>query len=197
MKSSILLLLFFLMVACDNRNPERSGTPPVQSRSVEQLSAREAQLLGLDKVTSGHEAGWIGPPLFTMDQAQQQAASSGKKVLMDVYTVWCGYCRKMAAETYPNASVREAVDNYFYTVRIDAESDEVVVFNGVAMTMSELATSLGVTSFPTTIFIDTDGEPIGIQPGFMDASMFRNLLGYVGSDAYKTLSFEAFVRNRN
>jgi thioredoxin-related protein len=197
MKSSFLFLALFMFVACGNQNSERNSTPPVQSRSVEQLNAREAQLLGLDKVTSGDEVQWAGPRLYNMDEAQATAAQDGKKILLDVYTVWCGFCRKMAAETYPNTGVRQAVDEYFYTVRLDAESDDIIIFNGESMAMKDLASALGVTSFPTTIFIDTNGEPIGIQPGFMEAQMFRNLLGFVGSDAYKTQSFEAFVRNRN
>ncbi|MCH8524689.1 MAG: thioredoxin fold domain-containing protein [Balneolales bacterium] len=197
MKATLTFILLFVFLACGNQNSERSNTPPVQSRAVEQLSAREAQLLGLDKVTVGDESSWAGPTLYNMDEAQRLAAENGKKILMDVYTVWCGYCRKMAAETYPNNAVRQEVEKYFYTVRLDAESDHIIVFNGESMSMMDLATQLGVSSFPTTIFIDTNGEPIGIQPGFMDAQMFSSLLGFVGSDAYKTQSFEAFVRGRN
>lgn len=197
MKSTSALMLMFILVACAGQPADRPGTPPVQSRSVEQLSAREAQLLGLDKVTTGDDSAWTGPRLYSMDNAQALAAAEGKKILLDVYTVWCGYCRKMAAETYPNSRVKAEVDEYFYTVRLDAESNETIIFNGESMMMKELASALGVTSFPTTIFIDTDGEPIGIQPGFMDAQMFSNLLGFVGSNAFRNQSFEAYVRSRN
>lgn len=197
MKLTTASFMLFLLLACAGQPAERSSTPPVQSRSIEQLSAREAQLLGLDKVTTGDEAAWTGPKLYNMDNAQALAAAEGKKILLDVYTVWCGFCRKMAAETYPNTLVRNEIDAHFYTVRLDAESDQLIVFNGESLTMRDLASRLGVTSFPTTIFIDKDGEPIGIQPGFMDAQMFSSLLGFVGSDAYKNQSFEAYVRSRN
>ena len=108
-----------------------------------------------------------------------------------------GTAEKMAAETYPNQAVRSEVDAHFYTVRLDAESDERIVFNGESVAMKDLATELGVSSFPTTVFISAEGQPIGLQPGFMDATMFSSLLGFVGSDAYRNQTFEAYVQNRN
>jgi thioredoxin-related protein len=186
------ILMAFMLVACAN---EQANNTPIQSRSIEQMSAREAQLLGLDKASEESQFIWAGPKIHSMEEAQILAASDGKKILVDVYTVWCGYCRKMAAETYPNAAVKQKVDEYFHLVRLDAEGSKDITFNGEVMKESELAAILGVASFPTTIFIQPDGEPLGMQPGFMEASMFGNLLGFVGSDAFRTRSFEDYVRN--
>jgi thioredoxin-related protein len=187
-----MMLLAFMLVACAN---EPANTPPIQSRSIERMSDREAQLLGLDKAAAESQFIWAGPKIHTMAEAQALAASDGKKILVDVYTVWCGFCRKMAAETYPNAGVKEKVDEYFHLVRLDAEGNKEVTFNGDVLLEHELAAILGVSSFPTTIFIQSDGEPLGLQPGFLEAGMFSNLLGFVGSDAFRTRSFEDYVRN--
>lgn len=189
---ALLVLLAFVFVACGSDTADRGDSQNIQSRSIEQMSSREAQLLGLDKIAQGNEDVWAGPKLYNMDEAQALAVREGKMVLLDVYTVWCGYCRKMAAETYPNAKVKKNVEDYFYVVRLNAESDETIIFNGESITERELAQALGVTSFPTTIFVGNDGEPIGIQPGFMEAGMFANLVGFVGSEAYKTESFDDY-----
>lgn len=197
---TIAFLMVFALIACGSESSDRTSGQQIQSRSIEQMSAREAQLLGLDKPLDGSDTGtfWAGPKIYTIDEAQALAAESGKKILVDVYTVWCGYCRKMAAETYTDKRVQEMVDKYFYTVRVDAESDRRVVFNGRSIQEFEFALTLNAVSFPTTAFIDSDGEPIGLQPGYMDAGMFQHLLGFVGSDAYKTESFDVYVeRNRN
>jgi thioredoxin-related protein len=100
----------------------------------------------------------------------------------------------MAAETYPSQLVKNVVDDHFYVVRLNAESDKKIIFNGEEFTEAELAGAFGVSSFPTTIFINTNGEPLGLQPGFMDASMFSSLIGFVGSDAFRSESYEDYLR---
>lgn len=191
----VLPIVAILMVACGNDNANRSPSP-IESRSIEKMSAREAQLLGLDLKDSSDESSqvWAGPTIYSLTDAQKLAKDNNKKVLVDVYTVWCGYCRKMAAETYPTPKVKNVVDDYFYTVRLNAESDRKIIYNGETFTEAELASAFGVSSFPTTLFIDTNGEPLGIQPGYMDANIFSQLLGFIGSNAFKTQSFEDFAK---
>ena len=191
----LLPALAFLMVACGNDAANR--TQPIESKAVESMSPREAQLLGLDyQVTEQgtQPVVWAGPRTYSMPEAQRLASETGKKVLIDVYTVWCGFCRKMAAETYPSQLVKNVVDDHFYVVRLNAESDKKIIFNGEEFTEAELAGAFGVSSFPTTIFINTNGEPLGLQPGFMDASMFSSLIGFVGSDAFRSESYEDYLR---
>jgi thioredoxin-related protein len=191
----VLPILAILMVACGNENANRSASP-IESRSIEKMSAREAQLLGLDIKDSNDENSqvWAGPTVYTLPDAQKLAKDNSKKVLIDVYTVWCGYCRKMAAETYPTEKVKNAVDDYFYTVRLNAESDREIIFNGASFTEAELASAFGVSSFPTTVFVDTNGDPLGLQPGYMDADIFSQLLAFIGSNAFQTQSFEDFAK---
>lgn len=189
----MLLILLLLVGACSSD----SGTArqAIESRPIESMNQREASLLGLDLKSEAQDGWptWTGSKVYTMQEAQSLASENGKKVLVEVYAVWCGYCRKMAAETHPDAKVKQTIDELFYLVRLDAESDKEVVFNGQTMTESELAAAFGVSSFPTTVFVDTNGDPLGYQPGFMDATTYSFLTSYVGSDAYKTQSFEDYV----
>lgn len=193
------LLGLLILVACgsqqDNRAPQN-----IESRPVEQMSQREASLLGLDLKDGESQDGWptwAGPKIYSMQEAQQLAAETGRKVLVEIYAVWCGYCRKMAAETYPDRKVREKVDEYFYMVRLNAESDRKTIFNGEEYTEAELSAAFGVSSFPTTIFVDTNGDPLGMQPGYMDADIYRNLISYVGSNAYRTTPFDVYISQQN
>lgn len=128
-----------------------------------------------------------------LEEAIAKAVQNDKKVVIDVYTDWCGYCRRMRNETYPAQSVQNALDEYYYFVRLNAESDEVVTYGGQRVSKRNLAVQLGATSYPTTVFLNNKGEPLGMQPGFLEADMFEKLLVYVGRDAYEHTAFEDFT----
>ncbi len=194
------IFLLILLAACSSPQSEQTSEQAIASRPIEQMNDREASLLGLDLKTGDPEQGWpnwAGSKVYSMEEAQALAKENGKKVLVEVYAVWCGFCRKMAAETHPTQKVKDAVNELFYLVRLNAESEKVVVFNGEPMTEAELATAFGVSSFPTTVFVDTNGDPLGYQPGFMDANTYTELISYVGTDSFKSTSFEDFVQSRN
>lgn len=198
MKINSMLLIIFLFITACSGNTNSNQKQNIESTPIEAMNEREASLLGLDLKSGNADDGWptwTGSKIYSMDDAQSLAKQHGKKVVVEVYAVWCGFCRKMAAETHPTEIVKKTVDDLFYLVRVDAESDRQVIFNGETMTESELAASFGVSSFPTTVFVDTNGDPLGFQPGFMDAQMYSNLLSFVGTESYKTETFEEYVNN--
>lgn len=170
LKTTTIITLFALLIlSCE------------QSETSAQASESDA---------SGVE--WV--PLHT---ALDKAGTDGKKILIDVYTEWCAYCRRMNTETYADATVQETLNNYFYPVRLNAESDNFIEFAGEAVTEQELALAFGVRGYPTTVILDSDGMAVGKQPGFMDATDFNNLLSYVGSNAYKDTPFDEFLNRKN
>lgn len=129
---------------------------------------------------------------ISLKDAQSLAKQSGKHIVLDVFTTWCGYCRQMDQKTYPDAAVQAVIGESFIRVRLNAESTSKVVFNGRTYTEEELAKSMGITSYPSTIFISPEGKTIGYQPGYMDATLFARLLRFVASGSYQTTSFETF-----
>jgi len=131
----------------------------------------------------------------SLEEAQHQALDKGRYILLDVYTEWCGFCRRMIRETYADKRVQEALDQYFYPVRIDAESLRMVTFQGQSYSMQDLALAFGVQSFPTTIFLNPQGEPVALQPGFIEAERFHKMLSFVGSESYRTQTFQQFTNS--
>ena len=57
----------------------------------------------------------------------------------------------------------------------------------------ELARYLRLSSFPTHYFINSEGEILGAQPGFIEADIYSPLLNYVGSGAFGNMGFEEFL----
>jgi thioredoxin-related protein len=131
-----------------------------------------------------------------LEQAQNLAKKDGKKVVLDMYASWCGFCKRMVSEVYVDKSVGVTMDAYYHFVRVDIESDEMIVYNGRSFSMKELAAGFGVRSTPTYVFIDGEGKIIGAQPGFMPVPMFSLVLSFVGSDAYKTQKFDDFSKGK-
>lgn len=131
-----------------------------------------------------------------LEEAMQLSANEQKYVLIDVYTEWCGFCRRMIAETYADSRVHDALDSFFLPVRLNAESNEEITFLGNTYTKSELALQLGVRSYPTTIFLNAEGEPVAAQPGFVEPSRFHHMLSYIGSERFLTQSFSEYMQSR-
>lgn len=165
----ILLIFSTFLFACEDPNPEiRTPNYAFVEFDLEYLALEEA-------ITKAYE--------------------NDKKVLIDVYTDWCGYCRRMQHEVYPSKLVQDVIEDYFYYVRIDAESTDMVTFNGERMTKQHFARALGATSYPSTVFLDSRGQPIGMQPGFMEAKQFSSILAFVGSDSFTQMTYEEFQKN--
>src|SRR6056297_85513 len=131
-----------------------------------------------------------------LDNALESAKENGKKVLIDEYAEWCPYCAKMHSEVYTETDVIKAVNEHFYLVKINIESQNEVNYLGNRMTESDFAKMLKSSSLPTTFFMNSDGELLGMQPGLLPADVFEDLLTFVGTDSFESLSFEEY-RNRD
>lgn len=58
-------------------------------------------------------------------------ASKPKPVFIEIYTDWCTYCKKMEKEVFPEPAIAQILNDDFYAVRFNAESNEEVSFNGL------------------------------------------------------------------
>jgi len=129
----------------------------------------------------------------TLSKAQELAVQDGKKVMLFAEAEWCGYCQKMYEQVFPEQSVQDSLSKYFYPVRIDIESEEMVILNGKEYSERDLARKFRATRTPTTIFLDSEGSTIGAQPGFLPAKIFDKLLSFVGSDLTGKKSFSKYL----
>lgn len=92
--------------------------------------------------------------------AQAEAKRSHKLLMVDFYTSWCGFCKKLDAETYTDANVIR-LSGQVVTVKVDAEHDG-----------RNLAQKYGVTGFPTILFLNETGGVEGMIGGFLPPDGF-------------------------
>lgn len=109
------------------------------------------------------------------------AASANKRyILVDVYTDWCGWCKRMDKDVYAREDVSEYLNSHFVTVKLNAESHQSMSYQGEARTARGIAAGFRVNSYPTTIFLSAKGEHLTNVPGYLPADRFLLLLRYIG-----------------
>lgn len=83
----------------------------------------------------------------SFDQALEKAKAEGKLVFVDCYTSWCGPCKRMTKDVFPQEIVGEYMNDKFVNLKIDMEKGEGV----------ELAKRFRVASYPTFLVVNPDG----------------------------------------
>ena len=68
------------------------------------------------------EAGGI--KWMTWKEMQEAQKKEHRKVFVDVYTGWCGWCKRMDASTFKDAYIVKYVNDNFYAVKFDAETKD-------------------------------------------------------------------------
>lgn len=109
------------------------------------------------------EINWI-----SLEEASALQKKNPKKIMMDMYTVWCGPCKLLDRNTFQNKDVANYVNKYYYAVKFNAEGNEEVEFKGKTYTnpnynperakkrngSHELARYFRIQAYPTIVFLD-------------------------------------------
>ena len=66
---------------------------------------------------------------MSWEEAQAKNKSEPKKIIVDVYTQWCGWCKKMDKTTWEEPGISTYVNKNFYAVKFDAETKSDINFN--------------------------------------------------------------------
>tara|TARA_R110002049_G_scaffold97317_5_gene237283 strand:+ start:3714 stop:4226 length:513 start_codon:yes stop_codon:yes gene_type:complete len=119
-----------------------------------------------------------------------------KKMFIDVYTDWCGWCKKMDTDTFQNPKVATYMAKNYYMVKLDGEQKEPLVYKGKTFKFiasgrrgyHEFAAALmqGKMSYPTTIFLDEKQQMLSPVPGYQKPEPFLKIAKYFGEDIHKT-----------
>lgn len=130
-------------------------------------------------------------------------ADAPKKVFVDVYTDWCGWCKRMDANTFSDPEVSRMLNADFYAVKLDAEQEGELEYAGKTYTFRPggrrgvhgLAAELlgGRLGYPSVVFLDEDSDVIQSVPGYQEPEAFQKVVRYFGSDAYRTTPWVEFA----
>ena len=140
---------------------------------------------------------------MTWEQAAEANAKKPKKIFVDVYTDWCGWCKKMDAGTFKDPAIVAALTKDFYAVKLNAEQKETIVwqnqefkwFPGGKNGAHKLAYELldGRFSFPTFVMLNSAYQRIAISPGYKDGSALLKELRFASEEHYKDTTWEDYM----
>ena len=138
---------------------------------------------------------WLG-----FEEAVALGEKQPKKLFIDVYTNWCGWCKKMDATTFMDDGVADYIGKNFYAVKFNAESKDTIHFKGTNFVFkpefksNELSISLmnKQMSYPTYVFLDEQFNLLAPVPGFMPPDGIMPVLKYFGEDIYKTKTWQEY-----
>ncbi len=147
-------------------------------------------LLGLN-TNAQDQINWM-----SLSEAVELNKKTPKKIFIDFYTSWCGWCKKMDASTFSNPKIVQYMNANYYAVKFNAETKETVKFNGNSYTFSEagrrganqlaidLASSNGRLGYPTVVVLGENLNKLNAFPGFKDVTAMDKILKYYGEGYY-------------
>ncbi|MBP6574432.1 MAG: thioredoxin fold domain-containing protein [Flavobacteriales bacterium] len=141
----------------------------------------------------------------TLAEAQEAVKKDPKPILIDVYTEWCGPCKMLSAKTFTDPQTVALMNKNFHCVKFNAEGPDPVKFKGQDFSnpdhvkgqqgrngTHQLARALGVSAYPTVMYLDSDLNVITPVPGYVTPEQIEPILIYFGEGVYKTKDWAVF-----
>jgi thioredoxin-related protein len=154
----------------------------------------------LATAVSAQEVTWL-----SWSEAAELASTdkNPKKIFVDIYTDWCGWCKKMDKDTFQNTEVAKYMEANFYMVKLDGEGKEPIEYKGKTFKFvpsgrkgyHEFAAALmnGKMSYPTTVFLDEEMKMLSPVPGYQKPQPFLNIAKYFGDNIYKEKDWKTYA----
>ena len=145
----------------------------------------------------------------SMNEALALQQKAPKKILIDMYTTWCGPCKMLDRNTFTNKDLIAFVNEHYYPVKFNAEGNEDVTLNGQQFTnpnykpemakrrnsSHEFSRYLGVNAYPTMVFLGLDAELLAPIPGYQTAQQLELYLKLFKDNTYKEINNQDAFNN--
>jgi thioredoxin-related protein len=147
---------------------------------------------------------------MSFEEAVEKSKTEKRKIFIDVYTDWCGWCKVMDKNTFTDPAIAKLLNEKYYPVKFDAEQTADVVFRGTTFKFvpygnkgaHQLAMALlnNQMSYPNFVFLDEEFRIVPIfenstsVPGYRKPEEFHIFLSFVDGDFFKKTSIQEYQK---
>ncbi len=152
----------------------------------------------------------VAAPLkwYTWEEAVELNKTKPRKIMVDVFTDWCGWCKKMDKGAFSDPAVTAYLEANFYPVKLNAEQRKDIRFSDQTFSFvagengrggaHSLAVALldGQMSYPTLVYLNEKYERIMISPGFKESSDLLKELRFAAEEIYNKTTWEKYKEGK-
>jgi thiol-disulfide isomerase/thioredoxin len=95
----------------------------------------------------------------TLNEALKKAKEAKKPLFVDVFAVWCGPCKQMAATAFVDPEVTAFYNSNFISLKLDGEKND----------GPEVMRKYGISAYPTLLYFNANGELVAKVVGGQQA----------------------------
>ncbi len=192
-----------LLSACQLEKKE-SGESAEATAATQKQEQKTSQRNSSAPALTG-KVNWI-----SMEDLPAAMKEKPKKVMVDLYTSWCGWCKRMDKNTFSYPEVAEYINENFHAVKFNAEQKENIDFAGKEYKFvpkgrrgtNELTYKLilgdkpsGRVGYPTVAFLDEELKRIDAYAGYKDANGFDGITRFIAENHYSQMSLNDFLQS--
>lgn len=117
----------------------------------------------------------------SVEKGFAEAKKTGKPIMMDFYTEWWGFCKRLDAETFTDAKV-VALSKKFVNLKVNPEDTD-------HPENEEVRIKYGVSGYPAIAFLNAEGDLIHLHPGYSPPEEFFGMMESIfkEEEAFKEL----------
>ena len=145
---------------------------------------------------------------YSWQEAAEMQKTAPRKLLVDVYTDWCGWCKVMDKLTFTNDTIADYLNKYFYCVKFNAEQRDSIRFDGKSFGyisaeqgggrngIHTLAYALldGNMGYPSIVYLTEKYERVVVSSGYKKPNQLLPELRFTAEEAYKNTSWNEFMK---
>ncbi|MCH8332174.1 MAG: DUF255 domain-containing protein [Bacteroidetes bacterium] len=123
---------------------------------------------------------------MSFEEAVKKSQIAKKPIFIDVYTNWCGWCKRMDQTTFKDVTIVDYMNENYYAVKLNAEQRDDITFNNKTYKFisygrrgyHELAAALlqGRLSYPSFVVLLDDFSMGGVHAGFQKPGQLNKIL---------------------
>ena len=171
--SLVILVSGLLYISCTNSS---------ETAIAESKEAPNPVAVSDEKLAKDTRVTWYSD----WDKGMEAAKKESKPVLVDFFAEWCRWCHVMDEQTFSAPEIEDRFSKNWVTIRVNTQDkNRYATYDGKSMPYQELSGYFQVTGLPSYLFMDKEGRPVHLLPGYVPKEQFGPLLDYMKDELYK------------